>query len=345
MANYPSSAYVERIERNRQVLKSILEIIILCGKTNFPLSGHDEETSNFYQLINFRAQTDRTLAYHLEHSPLNAQYLSPNIQNELIALCADHTCGLIVTEYNKAFCFSLLADETTYVSTKDQIILCLHFVELNQIAQKVTLHEEFLGFVEAESFIKNVKTFGVDLNWMRGQGYDGAANMSDCTKGLQKRILQLYTHAKYVHCQAHCLNHTIGHACSDPLVRNMSTVQQISFISSYSAKRLTVFQSMHAEDGSQKSMYGSEKIKKLCETRYCSRADSLRTFKPAFSVIVETLAPDITSIPCYHYPYCCRICSAVHCASEAETTVYPNRSGPSITRSSKTENIDTWHQS
>ena len=71
----------------------------------------------------------------------------------------------------------------------------------------------------------------------------------------------------------------------------MSTVQQISFTFSYSAKRLVVFQSRLAGDeGSQKSMHGSEKLKKLCETRWCSRAYSLRTFKGAFSVIVETLA-------------------------------------------------------
>ena len=111
-------------------------------------------------------------------------FLSSKIQNELIAPCADHIRGQIATECNKAFCFSLLADETTDVSTKEQITLCVRFVELNRITQKVTLHDEFLesesttGEDLTESFIKNMQTFGVDLNWKRGQGYDGAANMS-----------------------------------------------------------------------------------------------------------------------------------------------------------------------
>ena len=108
----------------------------------------------------------RALAYHLEHSPLNAQSLSPKIQNELIALCANHIRGQIVTQCNKVFSFSLLADETTDMSTKDQITLYVHFVELNQINKKVSLQDEFLVFVEAESttgedlaesFIKNLK--------------------------------------------------------------------------------------------------------------------------------------------------------------------------------------------
>ena len=48
---------------------------------------------------------------------------------------------------------------------------------------------------------------------------------------------------------------------------------------------------MLAEDeDSQNLMHECEKIKKLCETRWCNRAGALRTFKAAFSVIVDTLA-------------------------------------------------------
>ena len=71
----------------------------------------------------------------------------------------------------------------------------------------------------------------------------------------------------------------------------MSIGQQISFSFSYSAKRLMVFKSILAEnEDSQNSMHGSEILKTLCETCWCSHADSLCTFKAAFSVIVETLA-------------------------------------------------------
>ena len=76
MANYLSSAYVEIIEKTVQVLKNILEIIILCGKKNIPRRQHYEETSYFHQLINIRAQTERALAYHLEHFALNPRYVS-----------------------------------------------------------------------------------------------------------------------------------------------------------------------------------------------------------------------------------------------------------------------------
>ena len=41
---------------------------------------------------------------------------------------------------------------------------------------------------------------------MVSQGYDGAAVMSGCVSGVQKRIRDLVPQAIYVHCHAHCLN-------------------------------------------------------------------------------------------------------------------------------------------
>ncbi len=41
---------------------------------------------------------------------------------------------------------------------------------------------------------------------MVSQGYDGAAVMSGCVSGVQKRIRDLVPKTIYVHCHAHCLN-------------------------------------------------------------------------------------------------------------------------------------------
>jgi hypothetical protein len=47
-----SSAFQDKITRNRSILHSILKTIYLCGKQNIPLRGHTEEKSNFIALIN-----------------------------------------------------------------------------------------------------------------------------------------------------------------------------------------------------------------------------------------------------------------------------------------------------
>ena len=84
--------------------------------------------------------------------------------------------------------------------------------------------------------------FGIDTHKMRAQGFDGAANMSRVHKGVQAVIRQKVPQAVYCHCKAHSLNLAIGHACDEPLIRNMlSTVQTIAFVFDYSAKRLLAY--------------------------------------------------------------------------------------------------------
>ena len=45
------------VERNRQILTKIPEVIILCGKQNIPIRGHSEEDSNFTAIF----KTPRTI--------------------------------------------------------------------------------------------------------------------------------------------------------------------------------------------------------------------------------------------------------------------------------------------
>ncbi|KAJ8320059.1 hypothetical protein KUTeg_001646 [Tegillarca granosa] len=79
-----SSAYKEKIERNRSALISIIKTIILCGKQNIALRGKTDDSSNFRELLKFRAETDEALNYHLQNSPPNAKYISHQTQNDFI---------------------------------------------------------------------------------------------------------------------------------------------------------------------------------------------------------------------------------------------------------------------
>ena len=132
------------------ILHSILKTIYLCGKQYILLRGHTEEKSNCIALINYRAETDQILATHLQNSPPNAGYLSPTMPNELIAICGRHLQQVIVSECNSANCFSVIADETTDVSTTEQIYLCVRYVGVDS-DEEMCVNESFLGFAEANS--------------------------------------------------------------------------------------------------------------------------------------------------------------------------------------------------
>ncbi|KAJ8320555.1 hypothetical protein KUTeg_002142, partial [Tegillarca granosa] len=85
-----SSAYKEKIERNRSALISIIKTIILCGKQNIALRGKTDDSSNFRELLKFRAETDEALNYHLQNSPPNAKYITINSFDFVICVFICH---------------------------------------------------------------------------------------------------------------------------------------------------------------------------------------------------------------------------------------------------------------
>jgi hypothetical protein len=71
------------------------------------------------------------------------------IQNELIDICG-RQLQVIVSECNSANCFSVIANETTDVSTTEQISLCVRYVGVDS-DEEMCVKESFLGFAEASS--------------------------------------------------------------------------------------------------------------------------------------------------------------------------------------------------
>lgn len=289
------SKHAADVRRNRHVLGVITEVIVLCGRQNIPLRSHDDKSSNFMALLNDRAKRDSILKEHLESS-YRSKYTSPMIQNELISICEEYIRYEIVKDCNESVCYSFMADEATDASTMEQIAMCVRFYSLHD----KEIHEDFIGFIQAESttgealtekFLDGQRNAGLNIAKMRAQGYDGASNMAGCHRGVQTRIREVVPQALYIHCKAHSLNLAIVHACKEVLVRNMfDTVQQIGFAFNYSAKRLLAFSEQLENDTLAKAeMEKRTKLQSLCETRWASRANSLYTFKAAFTTIVNAL--------------------------------------------------------
>ena len=80
----------QRIENDTEILRSVIEVLITCGKQRLPLGEHWEKTAdtnfgNFLAILRLLGKTKQTLKEHLD-KPIarNAKYLSPQIQNEII---------------------------------------------------------------------------------------------------------------------------------------------------------------------------------------------------------------------------------------------------------------------
>ena len=114
----------------------------------------------------------------MEKASDNAKYTSPKIQNELINLCEETVRGEIVALANNSVGFSILADETADISGTEQLAIGVRFFD----EKNLLIREVFLGFTPlkkvdaetiAETIIDQCNKYGLNLNKLRGQGYDG----------------------------------------------------------------------------------------------------------------------------------------------------------------------------
>lgn len=131
-------------------------------------------------ILRHTAKQEEIWKFHLENTLTKVKYTSPDIQNEIINICCEVVRKRIVQSCNKAEFFAVIGDETTDVSTQEQVSVCVRFVD--NIDGKFALREEFLGFVRAaettgerlpDLFISTLEQYGISIENMRAQGYVG----------------------------------------------------------------------------------------------------------------------------------------------------------------------------
>lgn len=220
------------IRRNREIMKSIARAVLFCGRQCIALRGDREslETTgnpgNFIALLKLMALTDETLRNHLSSPAMKcATGISPSTQNELIEIMGKHIIlKSILSEIKTSPYYAVMADEVTSHNI-EHLAICARFVD-----DRKDIREEFLTFlplerITGEKIAENILSFLSDNNIpvtnMRGQGYDGAGNMSSCSVGVQARIMRESPLATYVHCNSHCLNLVISKSCALPQIRNV----------------------------------------------------------------------------------------------------------------------------
>lgn len=232
----------KQIEENRKKLVPIVNTIFLCGRQNFPLRGHRDDgdliqnsvnnEGNFRELLKFRIDAgDDVLKNHLQNCPKNASFISKTTQNDLIDCCASVILDKIVNAIKESKYFSILVDETTDISTSEQLVLCIRYVFHNKVQEdflKLVIVENTFGFNLSKVILHQLDDLGLNIKYLRGQGYDGGANISGKYQGVQGQILKIQHLTLYTHCASHCLNLSISKACSIVLIQNVvGNIQEV----------------------------------------------------------------------------------------------------------------------
>ncbi|KAJ8931949.1 hypothetical protein NQ314_015090 [Rhamnusium bicolor] len=237
----------EEVQKNRKILTTIIETIVFCGRQELSLRGHRDSgklslteqkfnDGNLRALLRYQFRGgDLNLQDHIINANANATYISSDIQNELISITASHVQSLIVKKIEKSKFYSVLADETTDISRIEQFSLCIRYVDEDEDGMK--LREDFLTFVPVHDFTgatlastlkETLVSLGLNLNNLRGQGYDGASAMRGSFRGVQSIIREAYPTAVYTHCASHCLNLCLSDASKVTSIRNaFGTISEV----------------------------------------------------------------------------------------------------------------------
>lgn len=204
------SQHNERVNKNREVLKRLIDAVVYLGKQEQPFRGHDESCNslnkgNYVEFLNVLREYDSVLDTHLNTATV-FRGTSPSIQNDIIEAIGDVIKDQIKKEVNSASFAAIILDETSDVMKNSQLSTVLRYVYEGEV------HERFIGFTDVSSdrtaaglfchVVNIVEEFQIQEKLV-GQTYDGASVMSGHINGLQAKVLEAYPLAIFTHCYAH----------------------------------------------------------------------------------------------------------------------------------------------
>ena len=188
------------MQENQKCLIKIIEAIQLLGRQGLAMLGDEsDKNSNFMKLLKLRSNKE-----WLEKK--TAKYTYHDIQNELLKLLA-HLILRDLTDEMRDSLYATICDEYTDISNKEQLTLCLRWVD-----EIFNIHEDLLGFYELENIKSDTIVSAISdvllrtqisLDNCRGQCYDGARNMLGKKSGVAKQILDIQPKAFATHCHCH----------------------------------------------------------------------------------------------------------------------------------------------
>ncbi|KAK9713534.1 hypothetical protein RND81_06G033700 [Saponaria officinalis] len=196
----------QELAKNRLRLIGTIEAVRLLARQGCSFRGHDESVDspnggNFDAVLGSFKRMNNEVNKVVDNAPEIAKYTSPKIQKQIANILGNKVRAIIRSEIGDSK-FSILVDEALDVSNKEQMAIILRFVDRGGLLRErffkvISVGDTCSQTLKAE-ICKVLAHYDLQVENIRGQGYDGANNIRECP------------YAYYVHCFAHrlqlCLN-------------------------------------------------------------------------------------------------------------------------------------------
>ena len=238
------------------------------------------------ELLKLRGEDDAQIFEWLKEK--TDKNTSVDTQNEMLKTMALHMSRQIIKSLEQTPFITLMVDETTDISNKEQAVFCLCWVD-----HEFEVHEEFIGLhaidsTDASHIFAMTKAaltrLHIPMNKIRGQCYEGAAIMAGTRSGVAKLVLAEEARAIYTHCYGHGLNLACGdtikkcRTLKDALDINHEIIKLIK----NSPARDRYFQKIKSELAPD-----TAGVRVLCPTRWTVRAEVLQSILDNYVVLQE----------------------------------------------------------
>eukprot|EP00105_Crassostrea_gigas_P017526 XP_011435339.1 PREDICTED: zinc finger MYM-type protein 1-like [Crassostrea gigas] len=181
-----SDCHKEAVERKLKLPRETKDI----ARQGLPIRGHDDNKSNLIQLLKLHGESDSSILAWLEKK--KEKYTSTDIQNEMLQVMALKILRDVAAHIRKDGFFSIMVDETTDQSNREQVVIVIRHVDSD-----LNVQEKFIGLCMVPSIdaatltsviLDTLVRMNISLSKCRGQCYDGASNIPGAKKGVAANI-------------------------------------------------------------------------------------------------------------------------------------------------------------
>ncbi|KAK9671277.1 hypothetical protein RND81_12G018900 [Saponaria officinalis] len=228
----------QEVAKYRLRLIASIEAVRLLARQGCSFRGHDGSVDSLNGVDN---------------APGIVKYTSPKIQKQIANILGNKVRGVIRDEVGDSK-FSILVDEALDVSNKEKMAIILRFVDREGL-----IRERFFKVISVgdtccqtlkDEISKVLAQSDLQVENIRGQGYDGSNNMHGQFNGLQALFLRECPYTYYVHCFAHRLQLSLNAAAKGvhDVWQFFSTLTMIVNFVDSSAKRHSMLKKFREEE-------------------------------------------------------------------------------------------------